>query len=352
MTSNAVILSLGTQYSGQNYVRYSPLRLRRVENLSSRSSLTPTPFSALFSKSRNRAITLPPAEEAMLSLRQGAETSSSVPAGPLLRQRRVHVREHQRPQDALHATPAPASPTRGAAACREAEPYSVPARRDVPPRDVLRARTVVSGCNGPLPHVLFFLSVAAQRPVLTRRAPPRRLYALAPRYVCGGFVCNLRPALPTSLLFSLRFYHPDADTGVCAVGPTGSTRAGHSTPGRFRRLGTPFVQFHFGGIWRGGLFFVCGRERVRMERAEGYFIRDGTTPSEDVIRRCEMHGECTIFLKFLALSSGALINMGKSHVFGAAQWGEIIPKPGPEPKPFDPARPQGFQARLDPNDTA
>ncbi|KAJ7477356.1 hypothetical protein FB451DRAFT_1557168 [Mycena latifolia] len=93
---------------------------------------------------------------------------------------------------------------------------------------MLRARTVVSGCGGPFPCVLFFLFVAAQRPVLTRRAPPRRLYALAPRYVCGVFVCNLQPALPTFLLFSLRFYvrphrcpylgHPGADTSVCAVG--------------------------------------------------------------------------------------------------------------------------------------
>jgi hypothetical protein len=77
----------------------------------------------------------------MLSLRQGAETCvylpgttpvelmgpspssfSSVPTAPLLRHRRVHVQEHQRPQDVLHATPAPASPTRGATACREAGP--------------------------------------------------------------------------------------------------------------------------------------------------------------------------------------------------------------------------------------
>ncbi|KAJ7850866.1 hypothetical protein B0H13DRAFT_2360480 [Mycena leptocephala] len=269
-------------------------------------------------QSRNRAITLPPAEEAMLSLRQGAETSSSVPAGSLLRQRRVHVREHQRPQDALHATPAPASPTRGATALfrhvglratvvcsrRELDAASAHHHRVRRVRDVLRARTVVNGRGGPFPRVLFLLFVAAQRPVLTRRAPPRRLYALAPRYVCGGFVYNLRPALPTFLSFSLRFYvrlrrcpylqHPDADTGADGLDASWSYHFW-----TISSTGDAPCAISFWGNLAGGPFFSSvdgrgGSGYVRNGRS-GYFIPgwDNAVRGCDTHTRCEMHGGCT-----------------------------------------------------------
>ncbi|KAJ7883118.1 hypothetical protein B0H13DRAFT_2538519 [Mycena leptocephala] len=119
--------------------------------------------------------------------------------------------------------------------------------------------------SGPCSHV-------APRPgVSTRWRPATSAY-------------NLRPALPT-FLFSLRFYHPDADTGVCAVGPMGSTRAGRSTPGRFRRLGTTLVRFRFGGNLAGwSLFRLWTGAAGAHTYGAGTSYRDGTTPSEDVIR--------------------------------------------------------------------